>query len=104
MEIRFIPDSSTLLSNVLAGAVELNIGRGLSLDQALEAREHWRDGQVQIAVVGWNAFYPQLLTPRPAVLGEVGFRQALLLSLDRQQMADSILAGLIPVAHTFLSP
>lgn len=104
IEIKFIPDPNTLMANVLAGAVELTLGRGISLEQALQVRDQWRDGKVDISFTSWLVIYPQFLNPNPAVVGELQFRRALMHATDRQQMAESLQAGLVPVAHTFLHP
>jgi len=34
IEVKFIPSSPTLVANVLAGTVQMPLGRGVSLDQA----------------------------------------------------------------------
>jgi peptide/nickel transport system substrate-binding protein len=104
IEVRFIMDSNTVVSNILAGAVELTLGYGLSLEQALELRRLWSDGRIEIAPNGWIPVHPQLLNPRPAVVGDVRFRRALMHALDRQEMADTLQAGQVAVAHVFLNP
>jgi peptide/nickel transport system substrate-binding protein len=48
--------------------------------------------------------YPQHTNPTPAALTEVGFRRALLHAIDRQQLVDVLLHGLVPVAHSIVSP
>lgn len=104
IEIRLIPDPNTLMANVLASAVELTIGRNVSLEQALQVRDQWREGTVAIAPASWIVIYPQFVNPSPAVVADVRFRQALLHGMDRQEMVDSLQAGLTPVAHAFLAP
>jgi peptide/nickel transport system substrate-binding protein len=104
IEVRFIPDQNALAANVLAGAVDLTLGRGVSLEQALQIRDHWRDGGVDIAFTSWLVIYPQFLNPTPAIVGELQFRRALMHATDRQAMAESLQAGLVPVAHAFLHP
>jgi peptide/nickel transport system substrate-binding protein len=47
----------------------------------------------------WIAHYPQHLTPNPAALGDVRFRRALVHAIDRQEISDTIQAGLAPIAH-----
>src|SRR5205085_2292114 len=46
----------------------------------------------------------QLLNPTPSVVANLEFRRALIYGLDRQQMVDTLQAGMTSVAHTFLSP
>jgi peptide/nickel transport system substrate-binding protein len=96
IEVKFIPDSNTLIANLLAGSVEVTIGRSLSLEQAIQVRDQWRDGRVDI--------YPQLLNPTPAVVADLSLRRALLHATDRQKMADELMAGYSAVAHVYMNP
>lgn len=102
--VRFISDTRALVANILAGEVDLTMGRALSIDEAIPARDQWRDGKMDITLKSWILMHPQLLNPRPAAIAEVRFRQALLHAIDRQEMADSLQAGLVSVAHSFLNP
>src|SRR5438270_12111190 len=43
IEIKFIPDPTTMMANVLA-CVELSLGKTISLDQAILLRDQWKDG------------------------------------------------------------
>ncbi len=104
IEARFIRDGNTLVANILAGAVEVTLGKLLSLDQVLQVRDQWKDGQVHIASDAWVVVYPQFVNPNPAIVANVQFRRALLHALDRQQMADQLMAGLVPVAHSVFNP
>ena len=104
IEVRFIGDSTSLVANVLAGQVELTLGRGLSIEQAQEARSQWQGGQVVLSFVNWTALFPQYIDPNPAIIGNVEFRRALLYATDRQAIVDSLLGGLVPVADGYLSP
>jgi peptide/nickel transport system substrate-binding protein len=105
LEVRFILDANTLGANVLAGAVRLTLGIGLNLEQNLEIRDQWRDGSLQVAQVSyWVALYPQLLNPNPPIISDVRFRRALIQAIDRQAMADTIMAGLVPIAHSYIKP
>jgi peptide/nickel transport system substrate-binding protein len=104
IEVRFIMDSNAVVSNLLAGGVELTLGYGLSLEQALELRRLWGDGRVEIAPNGWIPIHPQFLNPRPPVVADVRFRRALLHALDRQEMVETLQAGQVTVAHVFLNP
>ncbi len=104
IEVRFIPDTGTLLANVFSGVVEATMGRGISLEQALQSKELWPAGQPLMGPNSWIVIFPQFLDPTPTAVGDVRFRKALMYALDRQQMVDTIQAGLIPVAHAFLNP
>ncbi|HLE57505.1 MAG TPA: ABC transporter substrate-binding protein [Rhodothermia bacterium] len=104
IEVKFIPDQNTLIANILAGAVDVVLSRGLSLDQGMQARDQWRDGRMELTQRNWVALYPQFINPNPSVMSDVRFRRALLHAIDRQQLADVIYAGLVPVAHSILNP
>jgi peptide/nickel transport system substrate-binding protein len=105
IEIRFIPDADALVTSLLAGAVEVTLGRNLSLDQVLEAERRWPAGRMDRAgTQSWFGIAPQFVDPSPAIIGNATFRRALMHALDRQEMADTIMYGLVPVAHVFMNP
>jgi peptide/nickel transport system substrate-binding protein len=104
VEVRFIPDSRTLAANILAGAIDLSMGRGVSLEQATTIRDQWTDGHMDLRLSNWLVVYPQLLDPTPAIVGNLQLRRALLGALDRQQMVDTFQYGLTSVGHTYLNP
>lgn len=102
--MRFIGDPNTIVASLLSGAVELTLGRNLTLEPASQVRDQWQEGRLELAYKSWIMMYPQLLTPSPAVVGNLDFRRALMHALDRQQLVDSLQGGLVPVAHMMLSP
>jgi peptide/nickel transport system substrate-binding protein len=105
IEVKFIPDGNTLVANVLAGAADATLGRGLSLDQTIEAERQWGQGKMFHGGPGaWFAVFPQMINPEPAVIANPVFRRALMHALDRQEMADTLMHGLVPMAHTIMSP
>lgn len=104
IQIRFISDPNTLVANLLAGAVELPIGRGLSFEQAMQMKEQWTGGQVEFVPGGAIKVWPQLSNPSPAIVGDVTFRRALMHAIDRQQLADTLMQGIPAVAHSILVP
>lgn len=104
IEVRFIVDSNTLVANVLAGTVELTLGRRLSLEQGLTVREQWREGTMEVAPSNMIMVYPQFINPNPPIIADLRFRRALLHALDRQEMAATLQAGYSSVAQTWLSP
>jgi peptide/nickel transport system substrate-binding protein len=107
VEVKFVPDPTTLAANVLAGAVELNVGRGVSLEQGVQVREQWRGGKVEFELGSWFVIYPQFLNPSPRVVGdpaEPRLRRALMYAMDREELTRSLQWGLVPVAETMLPP
>jgi peptide/nickel transport system substrate-binding protein len=104
IEIRFIGDFSVMVANILAGAVEVTLGRGLSLEQGMEASARWRDGRREFALTNITALFPQFVNPTPSIVTDVSFRRALVHALDRQQLSDVLQAGVSPIAHNPLVP
>lgn len=104
IQVKLIPDPNTMLANILAGSVQLLLGRGISLEQALQVREQWREGRVEINFNNWILIFPQFLYTDPPVVRDVRFRRAMLHAIDRQQMVDTLQAGLSAVAHSILNP
>ncbi len=104
MEIRFILDLNTLMTNVLSGTVELTLGRGFTIEHAIRLRDQWQDGRMDHVLRAWIVAHPQFMDPNPLVVTDVRFRRALLHGTDRQQLVDSLQGGLSEVAHVYLPP
>lgn len=104
IEVKIIEDRSTLIANVLAGTVQMSLGRGISLEQAVLVRNEWKDGATQITPASWIVIHPQFIDPNPPQIADVRFRRALMHAIDRQQMVDTIQHGLVPVADSIVTP
>jgi peptide/nickel transport system substrate-binding protein len=103
VEVRFIPDSNTLVANVLAGEINLTLGRGISIDQAIQVREQWRGGKIETGTPRSALnLWPQLRDPSPAVIGDVRYRKALFYGIDRQSMVETLQGGLTTVVHSWI--
>lgn len=103
IEVKFIPDNNALLANVLSG-VDLTLGKTISLDMALQARDQWKDGHVETLPQNWTPINPQFMNPDPPIIADLRFRKAMILALDRQQLADFVFSGHASVAHSYVSP
>lgn len=105
IEARFIPDANTIIANILAGAIDLTFdSRSISFAQALQIKDQWREGQVVYARATWVTMYPQFLNPTPPAITDVRFRRALIHAIDRQDIVDTIQAGVGGVAHHYIGP
>ncbi len=103
IEVRFIPDNNALLANILAGT-DLTLGKTISLDMALGAQDQWKDGRVEVQRQNWTPINPQFINPDPPIISDVRFRRALILALDRQELADFVFSGQGTIAHSYVSP
>jgi peptide/nickel transport system substrate-binding protein len=105
IEVRFIPDLNTLVANILAGEIDVTIGRALSVENVMQLRGRWNEGQVLVQPgTAWTALYPQHVNPTPPVMADARFRRALMYALDRQELVDTLQHGLTLVAHSIFSP
>jgi peptide/nickel transport system substrate-binding protein len=107
---RIIPDTNTMLANLLAGEVDTAVG-ATSLGQQAGAtlKEQWTQtggGEVFITPVRFRhtqiQFDPAYLE-QPALL-DVRVRRALVHALDRESMAQVVSAGLSPATEIYLTP
>ncbi len=105
IEVRMITDNSLMVANILAGEVHVTMGRNLSFEQAQSVREQWRDGTIRIgAASNPMLIYPSFLYTDPPVVRDLRFRRAMLMAINRQELADSLLPGLSSVAHSVMVP
>lgn len=103
---KFFTDTNTLMANVLSGQVDLTVAPSLSIDQAINIKQQWdKSGEGTVITIpgfgwdwiGFNGFkYP--------AFNDVRVRQALLYSIDRQALVDSLFQGLNPVLDSWLPP
>lgn len=105
IEVKLIPDANTLTANLLAGTVDVTPAVG-SIDLGIQLRDQWRGGTVRFnyGSSAWIALFPQFVDPRPAVVADLQLRRALAHAIDRQELVDTLVAGMSPVPQSFLSP
>ncbi|MPZ16101.1 MAG: hypothetical protein GEU73_17060, partial [Chloroflexi bacterium] len=106
VEVRFIPDSSTLTANLLAGSVDMTLGLSVAPDQATQVRDQWRDGSVVTSPYHGStvATFPQQVDTALPPTRDLTFRRAMLYAIDRQEMVDTIMFGQSSIAHTMVPP
>jgi peptide/nickel transport system substrate-binding protein len=104
-EIRFIPDESTIVANLLAGTVDVTLARSLGPEHGWTLVQQWREGRVEWDEIGsWFVMYPQHLDPNPAVITDVRFRRALLHATDRPELAETLIGNRAGVPHGLVHP
>jgi peptide/nickel transport system substrate-binding protein len=105
IEVRYIADQSTLIANLMAGSVEVTLGRTLiPFEQALQVSERRGDVTIVYSYRSWYPIHSQFINTQPPIVADARFRRALLQGLDRQQMADTFMGGLSSIAHAYVSP
>ncbi len=105
IEVKYVTDVNTLTANLLAGTVDVTSLVG-SVDLGLQLRDQWRAGTVAFNLGSdvWVALFPQFVDPRPAIVADLQLRRALVHAVDRQEVVDTLVAGMSRVPHSFLSP
>ena len=99
VEVQFIPDANTLIANVLAGGVQATIGTGISVDQAFQATEGWRDGKAAHYPYQYTTVAkPQFINPDPRAILDLRFRRALLHAIDREALNETVTRGISPTS------
>jgi len=83
MVVKFLADENAFIANILAGAVDVKVGKSINYEQAMEIKSQWRDGTVEARPETVVKMWPQFLDPTPAALLDIRLRKALLYAIDR---------------------
>jgi peptide/nickel transport system substrate-binding protein len=109
IQLRFINDANTALSNILAGGVQLIVDDAIYFQQASVLKREWASNQAGSIVITPGLFrYTQLqLAPEyngtPSLL-DLRVRKALAFGLDREAINDGIYEGQGIIAHSMIPP
>jgi peptide/nickel transport system substrate-binding protein len=106
VEVKFIEDAGTLQASVLAGSVDMTLGRNLSGPQTLQVTDRWQQGKGHLDYTAGSIvlMFIQLMNPNPPILTNPTFRRAGLLALDRQAMVDALVPMQSAVADSYIPP
>jgi peptide/nickel transport system substrate-binding protein len=104
IEVKFTPDANVLITTLLSNAAEVTLGARLSIDQALQVQDSWRDGTVIFNSGGWLVAMPQFLNPNPTLLLDVRLRRALQHAIDRKVIVDDLLYGKTEICDVPIAP
>lgn len=109
VRVMFIPDTNTGVANMRAGAVNIFLpSGGPDWDQLAPLKQEWQaagKGDVILERVRWRFAEPQKgTTAQPADLRDARARQALLMAINRQELAGALLGEHGQVAHNWVHP
>jgi peptide/nickel transport system substrate-binding protein len=104
IEVKITPDANVLTTTLLSGTASLTLGARLSIDQARQAEDAWRDGKMIYVPSNWVVAMPQFINPTPASLLDVRMRRALQHAIDRQVIVDDLLYGKTTVDDAPIAP
>ncbi len=111
--VRFISDANTMVSSILAGAVDVVYPPGVDFDAAVAVRDRWQgtnnvvrfepadpEGRMRVLEMQYRPEYAQ---PRGALANPV-VRQALYQAIDRPTFVEIVTHGLTTVADSWIPP
>jgi peptide/nickel transport system substrate-binding protein len=109
IHIRFVENANALLANLLAGEVDFASAPAIRISQAVVAREQWAaNGEGYLKTwerrLRYLEFQYREVPNRPQALTDPRIRQALLLTIDRQALADTMTQGLGRVGDAWALP
>jgi peptide/nickel transport system substrate-binding protein len=108
--VRTLGDPNTMVSNILAGTVDILLPRTVELDAAVEVKRRWEgtgnvvrfdlDDSLQHIEI---QFRPEVARPREG-LTNLTVRKALYHGIDRQTFVEVITSGIAPIADSWVAP
>jgi peptide/nickel transport system substrate-binding protein len=104
IEVRIMPDANSIVAGLLAGTIDVLLGRSISVDHVVQLRERMPNLQLQTPLTSMLVVNSQFIDPSPAVVGNLSFRRAMIYAIDRQEMVETIDYGLTPKADHFIYP
>lgn len=109
IRIQFIPDTNTGVANMRAGSVNTFLPTGgPDLDQLLPLKQEWQPtgrGDVLLERIRWQFAEPQKGSiAQPADLRDVRIRQALLMSMNRDELTKNLQGEFGGVAQSWVHP
>jgi peptide/nickel transport system substrate-binding protein len=108
--LKFVPDSNTMLANILAGAVDIVLPPNVEIDTMFEIRARW-EGTGNVARADPTGRFrlmdpqhrPEYARPQNAITNTT-VRQGLYQAIDRTTMAEVLTQGLAPIADSWIPP
>jgi peptide/nickel transport system substrate-binding protein len=105
IEVRFVQDPNTVMTNLLARAADITLGKSLiPLEQGELVARQRGDMRVSTTYRSWYPLHAQFIDTQPAIVLDVRFRRALLHAIDRQTLADNFIGPRTTVAHSYVGP
>jgi peptide/nickel transport system substrate-binding protein len=104
IDVRFVPDPSTLLANLLAGEIDLVNSPGIRANEAVIIRDRWqanKEGYLNIWAtrLSFVEFQFRSVPGWQRAVTDSRVRSALMYAIDRQGLVDTVNEGLGAVAE-----
>jgi peptide/nickel transport system substrate-binding protein len=106
IHVRFLPDDNTAMAGALTGQVDILLPRRGVHGVLQTVRDRWRDGsEGTLSVIpdnSWVFLSPQFHAPQPDALLDVRVRQALVMMIDREALAEVVAADRSLASHLWV--
>ncbi len=102
--LRLIDNVNVMLTNLLAGEIDVALNNGFTIDTGIVAKDQWEargEGQIIFTPYNWSWVNPSALNPW---LTDIRVRRALLHAINREEMVQSLSYGHDQVLHAPMSP
>ena len=109
--VRFLHDPNTLMANILSDSIDVYLPLGLEKENALELQRRWAapgsgnqlliypDGRLRFLELQWRADLQ-----RPKAIGDRRVREAILRTLDRDELVEAVISGFGKPADSWILP
>jgi peptide/nickel transport system substrate-binding protein len=108
--VRFLGDTNTMVAAVLSGAADVVLPLGVSIEQALDVKERWQGTGNYVSFEPSTTLYSLYFQQRPDLARPANgttnplVRRAIYQAIDRPQVIEAGLAGLPPLADSWITP
>src|SRR5207244_3431117 len=96
--------TNTALANILAGEIDVMLGRSLGLEHAQLLKEQWESRGAGQVVTYPRGIFEIRLAPSDARVSDLRIRKALYHSMDREGIVRDLYGGYLEVAHSYIFP
>jgi peptide/nickel transport system substrate-binding protein len=109
--LRYIPDPTALVANILSGSVDVVTPPGVDVEAALNLKDRWAGTGNQVITQTLNSvnsafaiqLRPEYAKPQNGLINR-NVREALYRGIDRKEMAEVLTHGLAPLADSWIAP
>ncbi len=94
LQVKFIPDSATMLTNIISGAGDLSTGTGPNATQAQQLKSIGWNGQISANIQSsYVHLFSQHIDAFNPIAVDKRFKKGLMFALDRQTLVDTLQYG-----------
>jgi peptide/nickel transport system substrate-binding protein len=104
ISFRFVKDTNTALANILAGEIDVMLGRSLGLEHAQLLKNQWESRGMGQVVTYPRGIFEIRFAPGDERVADVRTRKALYHLMDRDSIVKDLYSGLLEIANSYIFP